>query len=160
MRRRVGSFLQSESAECGLVCLANVASFYDPNISLRYLRQQFPGSHRGLTLRQVADFARQLSFNARGLRAEPEHFVGLTKPAILHWGTTILWCFLSVAGVVVGYRIRQLVSVLSAGQRLIKALLVWPLSYGRGSNTGLARPLHARLIGNSFGQCWGVPCAT
>ena len=82
---RVPVFLQSETAECGLACLAMVAASFNRDTDLHTLRMQFPGSIRGLTMGTLSRYAQKLGLLYRGLRAEPEHLDELRCPAILHW---------------------------------------------------------------------------
>ncbi|OQV66012.1 hypothetical protein AK51_13570 [Serratia nematodiphila DZ0503SBS1] len=46
LRKRVPSILQSESSECGLACLAMIASYYGFNVDMLSLRQRF--EHRSM----------------------------------------------------------------------------------------------------------------
>jgi ATP-binding cassette subfamily B protein RaxB len=77
--------MQSEASECGLACLAMVASYYGHRTDLNTLRRQHPISLNGVTLRSVIEIARHLNFTARALRGEPEDLHKLKRPAILHW---------------------------------------------------------------------------
>src|SRR5262245_21750460 len=77
--------LQAETAECGLACLAMVASYYGHSIDLRTLRQRYAVSLRGMTLRQLMELAKLLDLRARPLKAEMEDLRHLTVPCILHW---------------------------------------------------------------------------
>lgn len=76
---------QSEAAECGLAALATVASAHGLHLTLPALRRRFSTSLRGASLNQLADIARELGFEARGLRAEPEVLGDLALPCVLHW---------------------------------------------------------------------------
>lgn len=77
--------LQSETAECGLASLAMVARHYGHRVNLAGLRQRFPTSIKGMTLRQIVAVASQLDFSARAVRLEVEEIENLSLPAILHW---------------------------------------------------------------------------
>lgn len=78
--------LQSEAAECGLACLAVAAQKAGSKIDLPWLRQHFPPSIRGMSLRQMTDVAHAIGMTARAVRCEPDELVDLQSPAILHWG--------------------------------------------------------------------------
>jgi ATP-binding cassette subfamily B protein RaxB len=77
--------LQSEAAECGLAALAMVARHHGHRINLPGLRQLFPTSIKGMTLRQIIAVASQLELSARAVRLEVEDLGQLRLPAILHW---------------------------------------------------------------------------
>jgi ATP-binding cassette subfamily B protein RaxB len=77
--------LQSESGECGLACLAMVASAHGQATGVADLRHRFPLSLKGASLRQLIRIAQQLGFKARPLRLELEDLDKLALPCILHW---------------------------------------------------------------------------
>ena len=52
--------LQAEPAECGLACLAMVASHHGMVLPLRELRRRFPLSLKGASLSRLLDVARRL----------------------------------------------------------------------------------------------------
>ena len=74
----------SEAAECGLACLAMVASY---RASHRPERAPAPASFslNGVTLDSVIEIASHLNLTSRAVRLEPEHLRQLKLPAILHW---------------------------------------------------------------------------
>jgi ATP-binding cassette subfamily B protein RaxB len=76
---------QTEAAECGLACLAMVASYHGHRIDLNTLRRRFPVSLKGVTLRAVIHVASQLHLASRAIRFELEHLRSLRLPAIVHW---------------------------------------------------------------------------
>lgn len=84
-RRTLPVILQSEAAECGLACLAMIASFHGHRIDLNTLRRQHLVSLNGVTLRSLIEVARHLNFTSRAVRLELEHLRELKLPAILHW---------------------------------------------------------------------------
>ena len=83
--RRVPVILQTEAAECGLACLAMVASAHGLRTDLATLRQRFSLSLKGVTLADLVRMADQLQLSARGLRAELDELPQLQTPCILHW---------------------------------------------------------------------------
>jgi ATP-binding cassette subfamily B protein RaxB len=83
--RRLPIVLQAEATECGLACLAMVASFHGNQIDLNTLRRRFPVSLKGVTLRSLIQVANQLHLSCRALQFEMEHLRQLSLPAILHW---------------------------------------------------------------------------
>lgn len=84
-RNRLPSILQTEVAECGLACLAMVASFHGYKTDLATLRHKFPISLRGVTLQTLIEIADKLDFACRPLRLELEEMDQLQTPTILHW---------------------------------------------------------------------------
>ena len=84
-RRRVPLIRQTEAADCGLACLAMVASFHGHRVDLNTLRRRYPISLNGVTLRGLIQVAHQLHLVSRPLRFELEHLSQLRLPAILHW---------------------------------------------------------------------------
>lgn len=77
--------VQSEAAECGLACLAMVASYHGNNIGLRELRRRHHLSLKGATLAQIIDVGAKMGFRCRPLRLELEHLSQLQLPCIAHW---------------------------------------------------------------------------
>lgn len=78
--------LQAEAAECGLACLAMVATHYGHRCSLPELRLRFGMSLKGASLARLADIARGLGLQPRPLRLEIGHLDKLRLPCVLHWG--------------------------------------------------------------------------
>lgn len=76
---------QTEASECGLACLAMVASQHGLNMDLSSLRQRFPLSLTGATLRDLIDVGDELDLSARAIKVELEHLADLQCPAVLHW---------------------------------------------------------------------------
>jgi len=76
---------QAEAAECGLACLAMVASYHGHRIDLNTLRRRYPASLNGVTLRALIQVANHLHLLGRPLRYELQNLRQLRLPAILHW---------------------------------------------------------------------------
>jgi ATP-binding cassette, subfamily B, bacterial CvaB/MchF/RaxB len=76
--------LQSEAAECGLACLAMVASAHGHALDLNEIRHRFHISLKGTTLKDLVSFARMIGLSARALRLEPPALGKIQCPAILH----------------------------------------------------------------------------
>jgi len=83
--RRLPVIRQTEAAECGLACLAMIASYHGHRIDLNTLRRRHPVSLKGVTLRGLMQVASQLDLAGRPLRFELEHLAQLRLPAIVHW---------------------------------------------------------------------------
>src|SRR3954468_5949063 len=84
-RRFLPVIRQTEAAECGLACLAMVASYHGRRTDLNALRRRHPVSLKGVTLRGLIQIADQLGLASRAVRLEPGHLRQLRLPAILHW---------------------------------------------------------------------------
>lgn len=84
-RGRLPLIHQTEAAECGLACLAMVASYHGHRVDLNTLRRRHPVSLNGVTLRALIQTAHHLNLTSRPLRFEIDHLRQLRLPAILHW---------------------------------------------------------------------------
>lgn len=84
-RHRLPVMLQTEMAECGLACLAMIATFHGFEIDLNSLRRKHPISMRGTTLHNLMQIADKMDFACRPLRLELEQLDQLRLPTILHW---------------------------------------------------------------------------
>lgn len=83
--RRLPVILQSEASECGLACLAMIASFHGHRVDLNTLRRQHLLSLNGITLQSLIEVARHLKLTSRAVRLEAQELRNLKLPAILHW---------------------------------------------------------------------------
>ena len=83
--RRTPLILQTETAECGLACLAMIAGRYGHRVDLAALRQSYNLSLRGTTLHDLVRIASGMRLATRALRVELKHLRGLRLPCILHW---------------------------------------------------------------------------
>jgi ATP-binding cassette, subfamily B, bacterial CvaB/MchF/RaxB len=90
--------LQSESAECGLACLAMVASAHGLQVDLTELRRRFSVSLKGTTLAQVIRHAEVLGLAARPLRLDLQELGDLRTPCLLHWDLNHFVVLTRVAG--------------------------------------------------------------
>lgn len=84
-QRRVPVIHQTETAECGLACLAMICGHFGKNIDLIYLRRKFNLSARGATLAGINGIAEQLGMATRALSLELDELRFLKTPCILHW---------------------------------------------------------------------------
>jgi len=83
--RRVPVILQSEAAECGLACLAMVASYHGHRVDLPAVRRRFSSSLAGMTLPDLLGAAGRLGLSGRPLRVELHALGQVRRPAVLHW---------------------------------------------------------------------------
>ena len=84
-KSRVPMLLQTEEAECGLACLAMLATHHGLKTDLPTLRKRFSLSLKGATMVDLTRIAGQLQLTPRALRAELEHLPQLQLPCVLHW---------------------------------------------------------------------------
>lgn len=84
-RKRLPMYLQSENSECGLACLAMIASYWGLQINLMQLRHKYSFSLRGASLKNIIHIANELKFSCRPLKLELGQLENLQCPCILHW---------------------------------------------------------------------------
>lgn len=84
-RPYVPVILQTEAAECGLACLAMVASYHGYQSDLSSLRRRWSVSMKGINLAQLMAMGQGLELTPRAVRLELEQISELKRPAILHW---------------------------------------------------------------------------
>ncbi|AQT61950.1 peptidase domain-containing ABC transporter [Cellvibrio sp. PSBB023] len=77
--------LQSETAECGLACLAMISGFHGYSVDLASLRRTYPISAYGSNLAQLSDIAGRIGLASRAVRLEVEELSQLNLPCIIHW---------------------------------------------------------------------------
>ena len=84
-RKHLPVIRQTESAECGLACLAMVACWHGLQTDLPSLRERFSISTQGMTLQRLIECASGVRLSSRAVRLEPDDLKSLTLPCILHW---------------------------------------------------------------------------
>lgn len=83
--RRVPLVLQTESAECGLACLAMIAGYHGCHLTMAELRRRFSLSLKGITAAHLVEMAQSLGLQSRPLHLELDEINQLQTPCILHW---------------------------------------------------------------------------
>lgn len=83
--RRLPVLLQTEGAECGLACVAMVASYWGHQIDIPNMRRRFSVSMKGVHLKGLMAMAGALSLQSRPLKLDLQHLPELKLPCILHW---------------------------------------------------------------------------
>jgi len=96
--RRVPVILQSEAPECGIACLAMVASFHGHRTDLSAMRLRLSPSLKGVTLKHIAQIAESMGMTARGVQVPLESLGKLRLPAVLHWDMNHFVVLTQVAG--------------------------------------------------------------
>lgn len=84
-RRRFPLILQTESAECGLACLAMVAGWFGRDTDLLTLRHAHGISSRGATLAELMKIATRNGMATRPLSLDLDDLPEIRLPCILHW---------------------------------------------------------------------------
>lgn len=84
-RATVPVLLQTEAAECGLACLAIIASYHGYRTDVATLRKRHSISLKGTTLPHLIAMAAQMHLGARALKVDMEHLDEIALPAVLHW---------------------------------------------------------------------------
>ncbi|MBV8892885.1 MAG: peptidase domain-containing ABC transporter [Acidobacteria bacterium] len=82
---RTPLILQTETAECGLACLAMIGGRYGYRVDLPALRQSYNLSLRGTTLHDLIRIASGMRLATRAIRADLKNLRELRLPCILHW---------------------------------------------------------------------------
>ncbi len=95
---RVPVILQSEAPECGIACLAMVASFHGHRTDLSAMRLRLSPSLKGITLKHIAQIAETMGMTARGVQVPLESLGKLRLPAVLHWDMNHFVVLVKVAG--------------------------------------------------------------
>ena len=93
--------LQSEAPECGIACVAMVASFHGFRTDLASMRMRLAPSMKGVTLKHIATIAETMGLAARGVKVALESLAQLKLPAILHWDMNHFVVLTKVAGDVI-----------------------------------------------------------
>ncbi len=76
---------QTEAAECGLACLAMVASSHGLKFDLPGIRAKLSVSLKGMNMAQLVEGAQLIDLASRPVRLELEELKDLKLPCILHW---------------------------------------------------------------------------
>src|SRR6185437_10984220 len=98
LSRGVPVILQSEAPECGIACLAMVASYHGHRTDLSAMRLRLSPSLKGITLKHVAQIAETMGMTARGVQVPLEALGKLRLPAVLHWDMNHFVVLTHVAG--------------------------------------------------------------
>jgi ATP-binding cassette subfamily B protein RaxB len=82
---RTPVIIQAEAAECGLACMAMMASHYGHVLDLPAMRRRFAASLKGMTLRDLLKVGTGLELATRAVRLELSDLGQLRLPCVLHW---------------------------------------------------------------------------
>ena len=84
-RRRLPMMLQTEAAECGLVSLAMIASYFGYQVGPTELRRRFGLSLKGASLKELIRIADEVGLASRPVRLDMDELPFVKMPCILHW---------------------------------------------------------------------------
>lgn len=84
-KQKLPLILQTELAECGLACLAMVASYHGYKCDLVTLRTKHSIPLTGASLKSVMAIAEHIELSPRPIKVDLNQLAGLRTPAILHW---------------------------------------------------------------------------
>lgn len=76
---------QTEVSECGLACLAMIASYHGYQTDLLTLRRQFGFSSRGIRLSELMELGTRMHLLSRAVKLELAELKHLRLPCVLHW---------------------------------------------------------------------------
>lgn len=154
-RRRVPMIFQTESAECGLICLTMISAYYGKNIDVTTLRQEFNISSRGTKLSGLIALSQQFGLSTRALSLDMDELCALKLPCILHWEFNHFVVLVSIRKNMVvlhdpalGRRVVRLIEVSEKFTGV--ALEVWPDSTFEATSTRSMLSLRS-LIGSIKG---------
>ena len=84
--RRLSMIRQNAASECGLACLAMIASYYGHHLDMSELRRRHSASLRGIRASDLKDIAGHLNMSARVARCDVGDLRKIKLPCMLHWG--------------------------------------------------------------------------
>jgi ATP-binding cassette subfamily B protein RaxB len=90
--------LQSEAPECGIACVAMIASYHGFRTDLAGMRLRLAPSMKGVTLKHISAIAETMGMAPRGVKVALESLAQLKLPAILHWDMNHFVVLTKVAG--------------------------------------------------------------
>lgn len=83
--KKLPVLLQSDSSENGLICIAMVVAYYQGDVDLYKLKQDFPTSSSGMTQDRLLQVLEKLQFDSRKINIDINDIDKLSLPAILLW---------------------------------------------------------------------------
>src|SRR6478736_6811935 len=75
---------QRDGSDCGVACLAAVASHYDMRLSVAQVRQLTGTDQSGTTVYGLVQASKDLGFIAKAVKAQADELSGVAFPAIAH----------------------------------------------------------------------------
>ena len=86
-RRRSGFSMvrQRDTMQCGVACLAMICRAYGEKVSVSYLDTLCSPTAEGVSMKGIADAAREIGLDSAGARITLDQLRQLDQPCILHW---------------------------------------------------------------------------
>lgn len=84
-KKRVPLILQAEMAECGLACMAMLATYHGHKLDMPALRKRFTANLKGMNLQQLIELGDSVGLASRALKCPIEDIGKLALPCVLHW---------------------------------------------------------------------------
>jgi ATP-binding cassette, subfamily C, bacteriocin exporter len=78
------SVKQRDWSDCGVACLAAIASHYDLRLSVAHIRQLTGTDQSGTSIFGLVQASKQLGFIAKAVKAQTDELSGIAFPAIAH----------------------------------------------------------------------------
>jgi ATP-binding cassette, subfamily C, bacteriocin exporter len=78
------SVKQRDQSDCGVACLAAVASHYDMQLSVAHIRQLTGTDQSGTSIFGLVQASKELGFIAKAVKAQTDELSGIAFPAIAH----------------------------------------------------------------------------
>lgn len=84
-KKKLPIYRQTEASECGIACIAMIATYHGHSISLSEIRRSTNISIKGMNLSHIMSLSEKLGLTSRPVKLELEELRELSLPAILHW---------------------------------------------------------------------------
>ncbi|MEZ9820218.1 peptidase domain-containing ABC transporter [Shewanella sp. 10N.286.45.A1] len=85
VRNKLPMTYQTETATCGLACLAMVMGYYNKKVTITSIQDNHPVSLKGITLKQIVSIANRYRLITRPIKCGVGSLKSLKTPTILHW---------------------------------------------------------------------------
>jgi ATP-binding cassette subfamily B protein len=83
--KKIPTYLQTESKDCGPTCLKIIAKFYGKILKIQELRDYSETTRDGSNLLMLSDAAEKFGFRTIGVRRSVQQLDEVPLPCILHW---------------------------------------------------------------------------
>ena len=84
-KRKLPFVQQMEWSDCGAACLAMLLGYFQKNVPLARVREEFGLSRDGVSAKNIVEVGRRFGLVGRGVKLDIEQLSLLKRGAILHW---------------------------------------------------------------------------
>ena len=84
-RKGISTVRQRDTMQCGVACLAMICRAYGEKVSVAYLDTLCSPTAEGVSMKGIADAAREIGLDSIGARITLSQLRQLDQPCILHW---------------------------------------------------------------------------